>query len=124
MDRLKANGRKVQKIFGRHLNRTGIPYRIVAHGTLFEVVFSAAQVRNYRDVIAADAGPAARMNKALTAHGILKSPGDIYPCLSLTEADFDLTEVAVGFARDALRKDLLRRTGARDERARGEQPTC
>lgn len=78
-----------------------------------------------RDVIAADADSAARMNKALGAHGILKSPGKIYPCLALTEADFDLAEVAVGFACDALRKEPPSRgSGAPDGRARGERPTC
>jgi glutamate-1-semialdehyde 2,1-aminomutase len=103
MGRLKANGRKLQELFRRHLDGTGIPYRIVGHETLFEVVFTAGEVRSYRDIVSADPGPAARMNSLLRAQEIFKSPGKVYPSLALTEADFEMVEFAIGFACDALR---------------------
>jgi glutamate-1-semialdehyde 2,1-aminomutase len=44
----------------------------------------------------------AAANAALRQHGVLKSPGKIYPCLALTEADFEQTETAVAAGVEAV----------------------
>jgi len=97
-DRLKANGERLMAMYRAHLDPTGIPYRIVGHPGLFEVVFTAQEVRNYRDVQNGDAKRAALFNAELRANGIFKSPGKVYPSLALTEADFDWTEAAIAAA--------------------------
>lgn len=94
-EQLKGHGTRLQAMFTEHLEAAGIPHRIVGHPTLFDVVFTARDVRSYRDVLAADAGQGARFNAILREKGILKSPGKVYPNLALTEADFELTEEAI-----------------------------
>lgn len=104
-DKLKANGTRLQAMFTQHLDAQGISHRIVGHPTLFDVVFTNREVRNYRDVQAADAKANARFNAVLRANGIFKSPGKVYPHLALTEEDFTLTEAAIALAAKALAAD-------------------
>lgn len=99
---LAANGERVMAMLRRHLDPIGVPYRIVGHPTLFEVVFTDRDVRDYRDVLAADSARAARFNAVLRAEGVFKSPGKTYPCLALEEADFEVTEAAIAAAAQAL----------------------
>jgi glutamate-1-semialdehyde 2,1-aminomutase len=49
-DKLKVNGERVMATFHKHLEAAAIPHRIVGHPTLFEVLFTKREVRNYRDV--------------------------------------------------------------------------
>lgn len=102
---LAANGERVMAMLRRHLDPTGVPYRIVGHPTLFEVVFTDRDVRDYRDVLAADTARAARFNAVLRAEGVFKSPGKTYPCLALEEADFEVTEAAIAAAAQALAQE-------------------
>jgi len=100
--RLRELGEQVAGMIRDALDPTGIAYRIVGDATLFEVVFTAQEPRDYRAVQAADADCARRWNDTLRAHGIFKSPGKTYPCLALTADDLDMTARAVSAAADAL----------------------
>ncbi|GAB4289107.1 MAG: aminotransferase class III-fold pyridoxal phosphate-dependent enzyme [Roseovarius sp.] len=99
---LNAHGERLQAMFRSHLDAAGIAHRIVGHPTLFDVVFTDRPVRDYRDVLAADAKAGARFNAVLRENGVFKSPGKLYPCLALSEADFELTEAAIAAAARAL----------------------
>ncbi len=99
---LRALGQQVMDMTGNALDAAGIAHRIVGDQTLFEVVFTAAEPRNYRDVLMADGRMAARYNQALRAGGIFKSPGKTYPCLALTAEDLDLTGAAIAAAAQSL----------------------
>ena len=101
-DTLRAHGDRLQAMFTRHLDAAGVAHRIVGHPTLFDVVFTDRDVRTYRDVLAADAKKNAAFNAVLRANGVFKSPGKVYPCLALTEADFELTDAAIGKAAAAI----------------------
>ena len=92
---LRQTGRTLMDIIGRHLADAGVAHQIVGDPTLFDVVFTDTQVRNYRDVLQADAARNASFNKALRAGGILKSPGKIYPSLALTKDDMEQTDAAI-----------------------------
>lgn len=94
-ENLRASGERLQSLFTRLLDEAGIAHRIVGHPTLFDVVFTARDVRSYRDVLAADSDRNAKFNGFLRENGIFKSPGKLYPSLALTEADFEITEAAV-----------------------------
>ena len=94
-ERLSANGERLQAMFTRHLDAAGVAHRIVGHPTLFDVVFTDREVRTYRDVLVGDAKKSARFNAVLRENGIFKSPSKVYPCLALTEADFELTDNAI-----------------------------
>lgn len=101
-DRLHGFGKRLQAMFAKHLNAAGVPHRIVGHPALFDVVFTNREVRTYRDVLAADGKRNAAFNAVLRENGVLKSPGKLYPCLALTEADLDLTDAAIAKAAQAV----------------------
>ncbi len=101
-DTLRAHGERLQKMFSSHLDAAGVAHRIVGHPTLFDIVFTDRDIRTYRDVLAADAKKGAAFNAVLRENGVFKSPGKLYPCLALTEADFELTETAILTAATAI----------------------
>lgn len=94
-DRLRELGRTLQEAFSAPLAEAGIPHQVVGDPTLFDIVFTDGPVRNYRDVLCADAAFNARFNDGLRAEGIFKSPGKVYPSLSLNGADITFTQEAI-----------------------------
>ncbi|MDJ0628176.1 MAG: aminotransferase class III-fold pyridoxal phosphate-dependent enzyme [Rhodobacter sp.] len=100
--RLRDIGRTIQTMIGRHLNAQGISHRIVGDATLFDVVFCDHEVRDYRSWLAADSAKNDLFNKVLRTHGIFKSPGKLYPCLAVTDADLAQTDAALAAAAQAV----------------------
>lgn len=101
-ERLRGYGRRLMQLLTDALSRQEIPHRIVGDPTLFDVVFTDQNVRDYRHVFAADKNRTALFNKVLRTHGLLKSPGKLYAHLALTEADFQQTEAAFQAGAEAL----------------------
>ena len=101
-DRLGDLGARLMAMFAFHLEAHGIAHRIVGHPALFDIVFIDRDVRDYRDVFAADADRNARFNAVLRRHGVFKSPGKVYPCLALTDDDLALTDRAIAAAAAAI----------------------
>lgn len=101
-DTLYAHGERLMSMFTTHLQKADVAHRIVGQPTLFDVVFTEHEVRNYRDVKAADAGKNVRFNVVLRENGIFKSAGKMYPHLALTEEDFAQTDGAIAAAAQAL----------------------
>ncbi len=102
--RLRALGRKVMDLMTAALGAEGIPHRIVGDETLFDVLFTDREVRDYRDTHGADKARGARFTAELRKRGVFKSPGKTYPCLALTEDDLALTERALTEAAGALER--------------------
>ncbi|MCV2887875.1 aspartate aminotransferase family protein [Ruegeria aquimaris] len=101
-DRLRDNGRRLMAMASAALAAQGVTHRVVGDPTLFEVVFTKGEVRDYRDVFSADTARAARFNKVLMQEGLFKSPGKTYPSLALTEDDFAVAEAAYAKAAVAI----------------------
>ena len=101
-ERLKANGERLMASFSRHLTAAGHDHQVVGEPWLFDILFTDTPVRNYRDVMQADADKNARFNNALRNHGVFKSPGKVYPSLALTDEDFKLVDDAVAQAAKGL----------------------
>ena len=76
------------------LNGEGIAHHIVGQPTLFDVQFCDHDIRDYRDVKAADVKNAA-FNKVLRANGIFKSAGKLYPHLAITDEHLEITQNAL-----------------------------
>jgi glutamate-1-semialdehyde 2,1-aminomutase len=93
----------MQLIRGTHLTEAGIAHQIVGDPTLFDVIFSERPVRDYRDVLQADAGRNAAFNKALRGAGVFKSPGKLYPSLAIDDQDLEWTDRAVREAAAEIR---------------------
>ena len=92
---LQESGNQLMQMFEKHLSNAGIAHQIVGDKTLFDIVFTDKKVRNYRDVLKADADTNAKFNKVLRANSIFKSPGKTYPSLALTNEDLELTDKAI-----------------------------
>ncbi len=101
-ERLRATGERLMASVAAALSAHDISHRVVGDATLFEVVFTDGEVRDYRDVQASNGPRAARFNAVLREHGLFKSPGKTYPCLALTEADLAQTEAAYAAAAGAV----------------------
>ncbi|MEM9846030.1 MAG: aminotransferase class III-fold pyridoxal phosphate-dependent enzyme, partial [Pseudomonadota bacterium] len=101
-DRLRGLGREVAKIMTQALEAQGIAHRIVGDETLFDVVFTDREVRDYRDTHAADRALGGRFTLALRDRGVFKSAGKTYPNLALSEEDLDLTREALNGAAQAV----------------------
>ena len=99
-DRLYQIGNRLMSMIDSALDKRGIAHQIVGHPTLFDVQFCAHEIRDYRDVKAADAQKNAHFNRVLRDHGIFKSAGKIYPHLALEEEHLSLTEAAIEFAAE------------------------
>ena len=92
---LIASGKRLMGMFDKHLAAQDIPYQIVGHPTLFDIVFTDQTVRDYRHVQKSNTKRNAKFNSKLRENGIFKSAGKTYPCLALTEIDFEQTEYAI-----------------------------
>ena len=97
-DTLRANGRRLMRMQADALTAAGIAHRIVGDPTLFDILFTDREVRDYRDTRATDHDLNARYNSGLRAGGVFKSPSKLYPSLALGDDDFARTETAIRHA--------------------------
>jgi glutamate-1-semialdehyde 2,1-aminomutase len=65
---------------------------------MFDVVFSAGPVIDYRGVMRGDAGLAGRFNRLLRQQGVLKSDSKFYISHALSEDDLARTVDAIAYA--------------------------
>ncbi|SLN37817.1 Glutamate-1-semialdehyde 2,1-aminomutase [Roseovarius litorisediminis] len=101
-DRLRQTGQQIMQMTHAALDRHGIPHRVVGHPTLFEVVFTARKVRDYRDVMNSNTAAQSAYNSVLHSEGLFKSPGKTYPSLAITDDDLERTQAAISKAADHL----------------------
>jgi len=75
---------------------------VVGEPVLFDVVFAEGEVRNYRDMMRADAKLAGHFNRHLRQAGILKGDSKYYISLAHTPDDIAATLDAFAGAIKAL----------------------
>lgn len=97
-EKLRDNGRRLMEVLSLHLGQAGIVHRIVGDPVLFDVVFTAERVTDYRDTLRNNSEISGRFNRSLRKSGILKSDSKLYSSLALTEADIEQTEEAISEA--------------------------
>jgi glutamate-1-semialdehyde 2,1-aminomutase len=95
---LYATGKRLMAAMSDPLTTNGIAHQIVGAPVLFDVIFTATPVQNYRDISTGDARLAGIFNKAVRERGILKPGAKLYPHLALSEADLQETEAAFAYA--------------------------
>ncbi len=105
-DALRSIGKRLMAAATAALDAEGIPHRVVGDPTLFELVFTGRDVRDYRDVLQANTKAATRFNAVLREQGLFKAPGKTYPCLALTEEDLVQTEAAYKVAAKARAEEM------------------
>ncbi|MEM9781469.1 MAG: aminotransferase class III-fold pyridoxal phosphate-dependent enzyme, partial [Pseudomonadota bacterium] len=97
-DRLRALGERLMAMQSAALSKHGIAHRLCGDPTLFDVYFTAAEIRDYRSARHRDPQQSAVWNAELRSRGVFKSPGKLYPSLALTEADLAKTRAAIDAA--------------------------
>ncbi len=101
-EQLRQNGKTVMTALENHLTNGDIPHQIVGDPVLFDVVFTASPVIDYRCVLHANADLARCFNQTLREQGVLKPPSKFYVSLALTDDDLAHTERAIAEAANAL----------------------
>lgn len=104
-ERIEATGRAIMRALDEAFGEAGIPAQVTGLPVLFDVVFTARPVRDYRDVLAADAARLRRFNAILREHGILKGESKFYISLAHDEEDIARTSAAIAAAAEAMRAD-------------------
>ena len=100
--KLRQNGQRIINCIFKNLAEQGIEHKIVGDQTLFDILFTNANVLNYRDVQKNNIEQYNLFNKVLKDHGIFKPIGKMYMSLALTEDDLVQTEMAIEKASLAL----------------------
>jgi glutamate-1-semialdehyde 2,1-aminomutase len=86
-ERLFATGRELMRTLAELLKRNGIAAQVTGEPPLFDVVFSAEAVRDYRGTLRGDAGMLRRFNTLLRERGVLKGEQKYYVSLAHTPED-------------------------------------
>ena len=102
--KMRDDGKKLKALFEKYLEPTGINYKILGDDTLFDVVFTNKNIKNYRDYITADSNLYQHFNVSLRANGVFKPPGKFYISSVLSSDDFVLTENAIQAAANEICK--------------------
>ena len=86
-ERIFATGRELKGALTELMKRAGIAARVTGEPPCFDVVFTGAEIRDYRGVLGGDGEMLRRFNALLRERGILKGEQKYYVSLAHTEAD-------------------------------------
>jgi glutamate-1-semialdehyde 2,1-aminomutase len=84
---LFSTGRVLMAALAEKLRQAGIPAQVIGEPPLFDVVFTAEPVRDYRGTLRGDADMQRRFNAALRRRGILKGEAKYYVSIAHTTDD-------------------------------------
>ncbi len=102
-ERLFANGRALMARLAELLRSHGFAAQVVGEPPMFDAVFAAGPMRDYRDLQRGDKVLAKRFNALLRERGILKGEAKHYVALAHTEQDIAETCDAYAWALSRLR---------------------
>lgn len=95
-DRLREVGGRIRRALADACAGEGFPVQTVGEDAIFDIYFVDQPVRNFRDGLAADSAPLAKLNAGLLERGVIKSwPQKFYPSVAHTDADIDETIAAI-----------------------------
>jgi glutamate-1-semialdehyde 2,1-aminomutase len=93
-ERIFATGRELMDTLVELLKRNGVTAQVVGEPPLFDVVFTAEPVRDYRGTLRGDGEMMRRFNALLRERGILKGESKYYVSLAHTSEDIRFTREA------------------------------
>ncbi len=105
-ERLFATGSAIRHGLQKSLRDAGFEVQVPGEPPMFDAIFSAKPVHDYRGVLAADAGLNKRFNALVRERGVFKSAGKIYVSLAHDAEDVQLATQAFASAAQALRASL------------------
>lgn len=92
---IRATGRRLMASLEAAAKSADLTATVVGDPVLFDIVFAAGPIANYRDTLKSNADHQKTFNASLRADGILKAPMKIYPSLAHNNQDIDATERAI-----------------------------
>jgi glutamate-1-semialdehyde 2,1-aminomutase len=96
-----ATGRELMAGISNMLQKAGLPAQVIGVPPLFDVVYTAGDVHDYRATLRADVAMQRRFNRRLREGGILKGDSKFYVSLAHDAADIGHVLGAVGSAIEA-----------------------
>ena len=103
-DRLREVGGRLRRALTVACQEQGFAVQSVGEDAIFDIFFAEHPVQNFRDGLAADGAPLARLNAGLLERGIIKSwPQKFYPSIVHTDEDVDETIAAIREVAPTLR---------------------
>jgi glutamate-1-semialdehyde 2,1-aminomutase len=105
-EHLFATGSAIRQGLEKALSDAGFTVQVPGEPPMFDALFTAKPVHNYRDVLAADAVLNKRFNALVRARGVFKSAGKIYVSVAHDADDVRLATAAFASAAQALRASL------------------
>ena len=104
-ERLHQVGGSIRQALSDACEDQGYAVQSVGEDAIFDIYFAHHRVENYRDGLAADGAPLAKLNSSLLERGILKSwPQKFYPSAVHTDEDLEQTITAIQQAAKTLRE--------------------
>lgn len=97
-ERLEAISQELKEQFRFAATRHRVSMCTPGLGSVFAVLFSEQEPRNYRDVLRADSQKRRLMDLMLLHDGVFLRPGDRFN-VSVAHADSDIAETGAVFAR-------------------------
>ena len=94
-EKVFATGRELMAGMSAMLQRAGLPAQVIGVPPLFDIVYAAGDVHDYRAVLRGDVAMQRRFNRRLRAGGILKGESKFYVSLAHDAADVRHTLGAV-----------------------------
>lgn len=100
--RAEKTGSTIMSALNTHFGATRIPFQVVGHWSMFDIVFSAKPVTDYRDMFNADKQRLSVFNKLLREKGILKSENKFYVSHAHDDKDVEQTVAAIEYAASVM----------------------
>ncbi len=100
-EKVFATGRELMAGMSSMLLKAGLPAQVIGVPPLFDIVYAAGDVHDYRAVLRSDVEMQRRFNRRLRAGGVLKGESKFYVSLAHDAADVQHTLGAVEAAIEA-----------------------
>jgi glutamate-1-semialdehyde 2,1-aminomutase len=94
-EKIFATGKRLMTGFEEMLKKSGLPAQIIGAPPLFDVVFTAGEISDYRGTLRGDAEMHKRFSKSMRESGILKGESKFY--ISLAHDDRDVKQTLDAF---------------------------
>lgn len=104
-ERAAATGNAIMQAIEEHFGATRIPFQVVGHWSMFDIVFTGQPVHDYRAVFHADKARLTRFNELLLEKGILKSDNKFYVSHAHDDADVAQTVAAIKYAAEIMSRE-------------------
>ena len=101
--KLHETGIKLKKALADSMQQYEIEAQITGDNTVFDIVFTNKEIKNYRDLATGNSALLSKFNNLMLNQGILKPGNKLYMSLALTDEDIDRTINAFSYSASKLR---------------------